>query len=225
MRNFLSILLLPLFSLALPAEEISLQLGPKSPALPLASATPPLHHKIPEAVHPKDGLMFTPEQAFQWAFADTRKEPIQFTIDSDNEIFDHVILTIWNWHNRPLFRKQLPAGQTHQLHLKVDGRGVYQFTLEGYKNEACKKRLVRSAAVTEDLNYARDIWKTDEFFLGICGLPGRYHWSYEGKPTLPDGIYPHTARELEAELMASLGFQLVRIDESMEMGEAPDGYQ
>ncbi|MDF1753665.1 MAG: hypothetical protein P1U89_12875 [Verrucomicrobiales bacterium] len=208
------------------AETLSLQLSPGMKPLPLAEATPPLHVPIPEATSPKDGLMLTPEVPFQWAYLNSREEPLRFRIDSDDEIFSDTILTIWNWNNRPVFRKKLPAGQSFDLKIKLKGLGVYQFTLEGYEAEKCTKRLVRSFAVTEDLNRAREIWKTDEFFLGVCALSGRYHWLFEGKPTIPDGIYPHAARELEAELMARLGFQVVRVDESMEMGsDIGNGYR
>ena len=45
---------------------------------------------------------------------------------------------------------------------------------------------------------------------------------------MPEGIYAHGARELEADLVARLGFQVVRIDESMKMGlprGGGDGYE
>lgn len=207
------------------SEDYQITLTPEDPPIE-ESVAEPLHVKISEATRHRDGLWLTPKaDPFKWAYVDLgseSEEPIEFKADVDNQTFDSALLTIWNWHNHPVYQTWLDPGKITNMAIQVVGRGVYQFTLDGYKNETCQKRLVRSFAVTEDLNRARETWQRDQFTLGICGFPGRYHWSHLGQPTLPEGIYAYQALDIEAETMARLGFQVARIDESMEMGHEGD---
>lgn len=199
---------------------IRIPLGPTMESV-ANSTVPALHLEVDESLRHRDGLWLSPEDPFHWAFVEGEKRSIRIDADVDDESFDRAIFTVWNWFNRPVFQRVLEAGKTHPILLEIEGKGVYQFTLDGIESDVVRKRLVRSLAVSEDLNSARDTWRTEEFFLGVCAMPGRYHWSFRGEPTLPDGLYAHRARELEAELLARLGFQLVRTDESMEMGRRP----
>jgi len=207
------------------AEEnasLSFRVSPESPRL-ATTGVPFLHKQVAEALSSRDGLELRPEKAFQWSKVGPSSEPFRLAIAVDGEEFSHGVLTAWNWHNDPIGQWEIEAGQKTDLAFRVDGFGVYQFTLDGYQGEEFRKRLVRSVAVTRDLSDARKSWKTEEFFLGVCAFPGRYHWSFQGEPTLPSGLAEQEARELEAELLSRLGFQLVRIDESKEMGDRVPG--
>ncbi|MEM7602504.1 MAG: hypothetical protein AAF357_13930, partial [Verrucomicrobiota bacterium] len=133
--------------------------------------------------------------------------------------FDHGILTIWNWHNKAIKQRRIIAGESATLEIAIVGTGTYLLTLDGYLDGVCQRRMIRNLSVTQDLNHVREAWKKDEFFFGVCAFPGRYHWKTAGEPTLPDGLTPAKAREREATLMARLGLQVVRTDESMEIGE------
>lgn len=223
-------LLLPLALLAASTispsngAEVLLALQPTSPPLPQAGV-PQLHETVEQALHPEDGLAFAPQAPFQWAYLEGQANPLSFATFVNPDHFDHAILTIWNWRNRAVAQTQLASGQEVPVSIDTNGLGTYQVTVDGYKDGQCLKRLVRSFAVTQDLNTARKTWKKEEFFLGVCAFPGRYHWSFNGEPTLPNGITEEQARELEATLLARLGFQVVRPDESLEMGNLSGNYQ
>ncbi|MEO0415234.1 MAG: hypothetical protein AAF226_09815 [Verrucomicrobiota bacterium] len=217
MRGVLLFILI--FSL-LPAEakDFTIQLSPDTPRVLATESTPLDKEHLLEIADFRDGLWVEPATAFKWCFTPAESKALNFQAHVNGEKFDQALLTIWNWHNRPVYETRLDAGEIHQLSIDVEGLGAYQITLEGLHNGEAQARLVRSFAVTEDLAAARENWCQDEFALGICAFPGRYHWKFEEKPTLPHGIYPNTARKLEAQLMAKAGLHWVRIDESMEMG-------
>ncbi|MDF1860525.1 MAG: hypothetical protein P1U87_09940 [Verrucomicrobiales bacterium] len=220
-----SILTFLALELSSQAEEVSIDVAvfPDFPRIPV-TGVPFLNESIPEAVAPEQGLSIEPEKPFEWSRISSGTTPFPITVRIAKEPFDRGVLTLWNWHNHPIGQWKLESGGSHRFRFNVSGNGVYLLTLDGYRGDQCVRRLVRSFAVTPDLNRARETWKREEFFLGICGFPGRYHWSYQGTPTLPAGIEEQEARDLEASLMARLGFQVMRTDESMEMGDrtAPD---
>jgi hypothetical protein len=207
------------------AEESSIEfaVSPGLARLPV-TGVPFLNEAIPEAVAREQGLSIEPEKPFEWSRISSGTTPFPIVVRIAKETFDRGVLTLWNWHNHPVGQWQLESGGSKRFRFDVSGNGVYLLTLDGYRGDQCVRRLVRSFAVTPDLNRARETWKKEEFFLGICGFPGRYHWSFQGIPTLPSGIEEEEARDLEASLMARLGFQVIRTDESMEMGDriAPD---
>ncbi len=198
--------------------EVLIAVSPQSEPL-ATTGVPFLHEEVAEVLSIDDGLSFDSETPFRWARVAPLKEPMKFKIGVDGEMYSHAVLTLWNWHNRPIWQWKVAANRETAVSLQVDGLGVYQFTLDGYRDDLCEKRLVRSVAVSEDLSSVRETWKTDEFFLGVCAFPGRYHWSFQGTPTLPAGLSEEEAREIEAELLGRLGFQVVRVDESKEMGD------
>lgn len=201
-----------------PADDLHVQLSPQSPPLKV-TGVPFLHEKIEEAVSDADGLRIASEEPFQWAHLVGESQAILLEVEVDPKAFEEAILTVWNWHNKAIGQWTLEAGGAQKFEIEIEGRGVYLLTLDGYQNGHCLKRLNRSLAMTDDLNGVRETWKGDEFFLGICAFPGRYHWSFKGESTLPLGIAEDEAREVEASLLARLGFQVVRTDESMEMGQ------
>ncbi len=208
------------------AESVawSVRLTPDATPLPKAGV-PFLHETVEEAIADSDGLSLEPETAHDWWKAEAAEEPFRLKLQVDSNSFTHGVLTVWNWHNRAVAQWKVASGVETWAELHITGKGVYQLTLDGYADDVCQKRLVRSIAVTEDLNAARETWKREEFFLGVCAFPGRYHWSFRGEPTLPKTLTETAARELEANALARLGFQVVRPDESMEMGQSTTGYQ
>lgn len=198
--------------------EISVSLSPNDERLKV-TGVPFLNENIHEAVSPESGLWLAAEKPFLWSAVASRNTSFPVTAHVSREAFDHAVLTIWNWHNHPIGQWQIAGGKEERFVFQLESRGVYLLTLDGYRGKECAARLVRSFAVTGDLKQLREVWKDDEFFLGVCTFPGRYHWTIAGSATLPAGITETDARELEASLMDRLGFQVVRTDESMEMGD------
>lgn len=200
------------------AEGIHVQLGPESEPLKV-TGVPFLHEKPQESIGEDDGLSIMGGEPFRWAHTVGESDLIEFEVNAEAKAFDEGVLTAWNWRNKAIGQWKFAAGTSQRFEIEIEGRGVYLLTLDGYEDGKCLKRLNRSLSMTDDLNHVRKTWKRDEFFLGICAFPGRYHWSFKGEPTLPAGITEDQAREVEADLLARLGFQVVRTDESMEMGQ------
>ncbi|MDF1825665.1 MAG: hypothetical protein P1U68_13550 [Verrucomicrobiales bacterium] len=198
------------------AEDDSpvIALGPRSTGLTQVNV-PLLHEEVEEEELSGRGLLLEPDKGlYDW----TSNGAFRLRVEVDATKFEHGILTVWNWHNRALQQRRYMAGEPALVDIEVEGYGCYLLTLDGFVNGKYRKRLIRNIGVTPDLNAARESWKKDEFLLGICTFPGRYHWMPGGVPTLPAGLSESDAREHEAEMMARLGFQVVRIDESLEMG-------
>ena len=205
-------------------EPIAIRVSPDTPRL-TTTGVPFLHEEVDEALSPEDGLDLRPEISFHWSKAGPTVAPFRLKIEIDRKKFSKGVLTVWNWHNHPIGQWEIEPDAPTPVSVVVDGLGVYQFTLDGYEGGSCRKRLVRSVSVTKDLRLARDSWNMEEFFLGVCAFPGRYHWSFRGEPTLPPGLSEEKAREIEADLLSRIGFQVVRVDESKEMGDRTPGSQ
>jgi len=199
-------------------EPRTIHLAPDSPVLPVV-AVPLLHEKVPELPLSGDGLALTPKESpYQWTKIGPTEEPIILKISVDEARFDFGTLTIWNWHNFAVHQSKVIAGADSEIEIHVNGLGTYLMTFDGFRDGRYQERLIRNIAVTADGTTAREAWKTDEFFVGLCAFPGRYHWTPGGVPTLPVGLTQEEARNHEAELIARLGLQVARVDESIEMG-------
>lgn len=189
-------------------------LSPGDPALSQLSI-PRLHEEVPEVELSGEGLLLeSREGPYAWISAGS----FSLRIEIDAAKFEHGVLTVWNWNNEAVQQRHMIAGDPGFVEIGLEGFGSYLLTLDGFSDGGYGHRLIRNIAVTEDLNEARERWKTEEFFLGICAFPGRYHWTPGGEATLPAGLTEAEARNLEASLLARLGFQVVRVDESLEMG-------
>lgn len=198
------------------AEEnpLAMKLGPESDDLS-QPGVPLLHEEIIEQELSGEGLLLEPERGpYDWA----SEGSFRLRVEVDATEYEHGVLTVWNWHNKAIQQRRIIAGDPGVVNVDVAGYGSFLVTLDGFSDGACEKRLIRNIGVTPDLNAARDTWKTDDFFLGVCAFPGRYHWTPGGEPTLPAGLSESEARDLEAGMLARLGFQVVRVDESLEMG-------
>jgi len=207
--------------LASPAGSLAAGLAP-SPERPAIDPDPvaPLHVEIPEAEEEESGLSLTPELPFHWCRDAADARPLRIRAAVDGSRFDHGLLTVWNWRNEPIQRVRIEGGRSALLAFRIEGLGSYLLTLDGFSAGTQTARKIRNIARVADLNEARDAFRPDDFFLGICAFPGRYHWTVGGEPAVPSGLSERAARELEAALLARLGFQVVRIDESMEMGRS-----
>lgn len=198
--------------------SLRIVLGPASPIL-TNETVPFLHEVMLEHRLSGDGLSLNPEAGpYEWTKIGPSDDSMALAVNVDSGSFEHGILTVWNWNNHVVHQHRLAAGKEERIEVLIAGLGSYLLTLDGYREGAYQKRLIRNLAVTRDLNEARSTWKTDEFFVGICAFPGRYHWTPGGEPTLPEGLTEQQARDREADLIARLGLQVVRTDESLEMG-------
>lgn len=199
-----------------------------SPVSSILSETgvPYLHEVLPEHRLSGDGLVLKPEKGpYEWSAIGPTDTPFNLLLQVDPTVYDRATLTIWNWNNHAVWQTQFPGGSRELLSVRIEGSGSYLLTLDGWKEGEVVARLIRNLAVTRDQNAVRRTWKTDEFFVGTCAFPGRYHWQTSGGPTLPRGLSEEEARSLEASLIARTGLQVVRTDESLEMGRktAADG--
>lgn len=204
--------------LTLSAGPWQTTLAPGDPALP-EPGVPWLSDVVAEHRLSGDGLSLVPgDGPYAWSRTGPTAEPFRLLVSVEASHYDRATLSVWNWHNTLVRQWTVEPGKEHEFAIGIDGLGSYLLTLDGWKDGFCSRRLIRNLAVTRDLNTARDTWKKDEFFVGICAFPGRYHWKPGGDPTLPAGLSEEQARNLEASLIARTGLQVVRTDESLEMG-------
>lgn len=203
------------------ASPAAVILGLESPAL-ANPGVPALEEAVPEALA-GEGLSLAPsDDPHGWWREDTDSRPFRLDVSVAEGDFDSGVLTIWNWHNEAVAQRNLKAGETVVLELAVEGRGSYLLTLDGFRDGSARRRFVRCLARTGDHRAARKLWRDDEFFLGVCAFPGRYHWRSEGQAVLPPGLSEDEGRSREADLLARAGFGVARLDVSLEMGLSPD---
>lgn len=218
-------IILPLLiavSISSAKDDSIVLLSPNAKGLTKLNKVPLLHIEIPEAAAPDSGLSVLLTTPFSWHRSEEDDSPYVLTAKVDPNRFSHAILTVWSWNNEPICQQYMAAGDSSQLSLQIEGLGSYLLTLDGFSSGIVQKRLIRNIARTPDLNSARTTW-TKDFFLGICTFPGRYHWTVDSQPVCPPGLTEQQARDLEASYMARLGFQVVRVDECMEMGRSEPG--
>ena len=72
-------------------------------------------------------------------------------------------------------------------------------------------RLPRSFSVCPSNLRRRETFGGEQFFLGTCSYPDRLHWANDYGPGHPPQLTEQQSRELEADLVARLGMQVVRI--------------
>jgi len=214
---------LALLALLLPAAHGEVAtVSPDSPILGNIGV-PFLHESVPEHRLSGDGLVLVPVgDPYDWIKTGPTTEPFRLRVSVGGGRFDHGLLTVWNWRNHAVKQWKVGADREEILEIRIEGLGSYLLTFDGWRDGGVGARLIRNLAVTRDLNPARSTWRTDEFFAGICAFPGRYHWTPGGSPALPSGLTEEQARDREAGLIARLGLQVVRTDESLEMGRRED---
>lgn len=185
-------------------------------------AVPLLHEKVIDAI---DEVTLEPAKVSDWIVApakNTREGSlIELTIrSSEKSKADAKVLTAWDWENRPVAQMKVDGASPQVVRMRVEGRGVFLLTLDGFREAKHAYRLVRSFAVLPANDEARSRWKNSDYWLGICAFPGRYHWSSGGKPSKSESITEQNAREIEAVAMAKLGLTVARLDVSMVLPES-----
>ncbi len=206
------------------SSPLKFDLSPDLEAVEAFHPVPPLHEVVPEAKLQDKGVSLTLRtDPYRWTRISPSSDPFQLDISLESKVFDFAILTAWNWHNEPVFQKKIATPGKTPCEISIEGLGTYLLTLDAFRDEEFQNRFIRNIATTKDMKSSQSEWRTDEFFVGICGFPGRYHWKSNGEPNLPGGMTESSARNLEAELMQRLGLQVIRPDESLDMGRRDDG--
>lgn len=201
------------------------RLAPGMPAL-AELGVPFLHEVIPEHRLSDGQLAIEPLAGpYEWIATGPAAPPFALRVAVDGARFDRAVLTVWDWHNHPVAQRRFEGGKEEHAEFSIAGLGSYLLTLDAFRDGTCRTRMIRNLAATEDLGAVRATWRIDEFFTGLCAFPGRYHWKPGGEATLPAGLTEEQGREREAAAIARLGMQVVRIDESVEMGrrKGPSG--
>src|SRR6056297_1261309 len=169
--------------------SLKITLSPNLEAVSESLPISPLHEVVAEARLPGEGIALSPRtDPYQWTRISSANDPFLLDISLERDAFDYAILTAWNWHNEPVFQKEISTTGRTPCEISVEGLGTYLLTLDGFGDGVFQKRFIRNVAVTEDVKFAQTEWKTDEFFVGVCAFPGRYHWQSSGEPNLPAGM-------------------------------------
>jgi hypothetical protein len=105
----------------------------------------------------------------------------------------------------------LSAPGEEALSFTVIGRGTYLLTLDVVAGAKPIWRLPRSFSVCPSNLRRREAFGGEQFFLGTCSYPDRMSWGNAYGPGHPPDLTEQQSRELEADLTARLGMQVVRI--------------
>jgi hypothetical protein len=183
---------------------------------------PRLYESVPDADRLEPNLTLEPAIPFQWVWE--VGEPIRLNVAASAPAAgDCAVLTAWDWEVRPVaqLRFRIPFDET--VEVQVQGRGTYLLSLDLLEGNRCVARKVRSFSVCPSNLPRRTAWAAEEFFVGTCAFPGRQHWRNEFGMATPPGLSQQASRELDAELSARLGVQVVRPDLPVEWAseEAP----
>jgi hypothetical protein len=125
---------------------------------------------------------------------------------------DRALLTVWDWQRNPVAQVPLSRPSAEVVPFEVTGRGTYVLTLDCLLAGECVARLARSFCVCPSNLERREAWRTAEFAVGTCAFPGRQHWTNDFGPARPAGLTDEESRNLDAELAARAGLQVVRPD-------------
>ena len=175
------------------------------PGVPLLWAT------VPDADRVEKHVSLTPAKAYQWVMDPGAPFVARVTVGEEAR-GDRLLLTVWDWQRSPIAQLPLPKPCDREVTFEVQGRGTYLLTLDLFLGEECTARLVRSFSVCPSNLERRKAWKTDEFCVGTCAFPGRQHWTNDFGPARAPGLTDEQSRDLDAELSARAGLQVVRPD-------------
>lgn len=172
---------------------------------------PRLYEAVPDADRMEPNLTLDPPAPFQWVFDEG--EPFRINVaGSAKAAGDQAVLTAWDWEVRPVAQLRFAIPFAEAVNIQVEGRGTYLLSLDLFAGGSCVARLVRSFSVCPSNLERRKDWAKEEFFVGTCAFPGRQHWRNEFGMATPPGLSQQESRELDAELSARLGLQVVRPD-------------
>ncbi len=172
---------------------------------------PPLTEKIPDADRLEAPVAFGPEATYRWVESPGR--PFTGVLKSaPGGNAEGIVLTLWDWENRPVAQRQFPVPCEEKVSLNVEGRGTFVATLDGSAGKTWVFRLVRSFSVCPSNIERRKAWEANQFWIGQCSFPGWHHAVLGGHPAHPPGLTVEQSRELDAELVARMGVQIARIN-------------
>lgn len=175
----------------------------------------PLLRQVTTAEYDADwsdkGLKMYPQNSFQWIVSPGETFSLNVAVD-DRERGQDAVLTVWDWFNIPVGQLHFDAPANEVIEFIVDGRGVYLLTLDRFDGNRHVSRLVRSFGVVPSNQGCRDLWKTEEFFVGVASFPDRQNWTNPFGHMRPEGLAAFQSAVLEADLTARLGIQVVRLN-------------
>ena len=197
---------------------VVVRLGPEMPAAS-AAGVPRLYEVVPDADRVEKTLRLSPAAAYHWVVAPGEPMSVQVSASSGAK-GAKTRLTAWDWQNRPVFTEEHPAPFDQTITFETSGRGCYTLTLDLFDGDRCTARLVRSFAVCPDNRQRRALWTNSGFFVGACSFPGRQHWANDFGPAHPPDLTEQASREMDAELSAKMGLQVIRIDPPVQWASA-----
>lgn len=192
---------------------LALLSAPLKPGMPAVQplSVPALWADVPDADLLPQPPRIEPEKAFRWVLAPGETFRATARVESATGA-DRATLTVWDWNNTPVLQQAVTAPGETSLVLPVEGRGTWLLTLDLFAGQKCLGRLARSFSICPPNLERRKGWRAEEFFVGTCAFPGRQHWTNAYGPARPKGLTDEEALNLDAELSARLGLQVVRPD-------------
>ena len=217
--------MLGLLAMAPERPVVEAKLDPAMPALS-ALGVPTLAESVPDADRMDMELRLEPEKPFRWVVAPGEALTVRLRAPAASGA--RVVLTAWDWERRPVWRHETAAPAEVDVRFRSDGRGAYLLTLDALDARGrCRARLARSFAVCPPNDTHRGKWRESGFRVGSCSFPGRQHWRNDYGAAAPAGMTEQQARELDADLAARMGIDLLRIDLPIEWPseDAPIGFE
>ncbi len=204
--SFLCVLLL-----ADVGAAMELRLAPARPQ-GLASKAPPLSEEVPDADILGSDVHLEPLEAYRWITEPGSPFKVALQGNALGQARS-VVLTAWDWENRPVAQREYPPVFKEELTLQVQGRGTYVLTLDGLSGGKGVFRLVRSFSVCPDNTPRRNTWKQGRFWIGQCSFPGWHNAKLShGHFAHPEGMTAEQSMARDAELQARMGLPIVRIN-------------
>jgi len=186
---------------------------PLRPSMPVLErpGVPLLWATVPDADRVESNVALQPETPYRWVM-----EPgppfVVFVKIGGEARGERAVLTVWDWNRSPVAQQQLSKPCDERIAFDVEGRGTYLLTLDLFAGDECACRLARSFSVCPANLARREAWRADEFWVGTCAFPGRQHWTNDFGPAKALGLSEQESRDLDAELAARAGLQIVRPD-------------
>lgn len=184
------------------------------------SEVPGLNEQVRDALQLELGAKMNVDPPYQWVVEEDGSIRVA-TAATNGANARRAVLTVWDWHNRPVEQRAYDVPMRTSICLKVAGRGTWLLTLDVFSAERCLGRLVRSFSACPSNDHHRGAWRDGDFWVGICGFPGRQHWRFGKWRVAPPGLSQQQSCEREAELMARLGMTVYRPDTPVTMN-SPD---
>ena len=213
----ITVLMFSLISVLANGADQTLKLRPemqiiKAPGVPMLNVA---EGNIPEADRMDKGLKLESEVPFQWVISPGEIFTANISA-TPLEQSDRVILTVWDWRNAPVTQLKFHIPFAEKIQFKVEGRGTYILTLDRFEADKHLSRLVRSFSVCPSNEEPRRKWNLDQFFIGVASFPDRQDWKTNFGYMRPEGLASRESAEIEADLSARLGIQVIRLNAGLE---------